>query len=118
MATWIEGKRSISYNVVWRIKNGKGKAKGLRREAQLFHHGQSQEGKDRGGKPSVSEGGSRQQRANLCWSEIFTAPTGKLGKPTSSAHGGQRKGGRQNKLISVCEELRYKVIGMLYKERR
>lgn len=61
MATWTEGKRSISYSAVWRIKNGKGKEKGLRGQAQLFHHGQSQEGKERGGKPSVSEGGCRQQ---------------------------------------------------------
>lgn len=58
------------------------------------------------------------QGPSLCESETFTATSGKLGKPNSSAHGGQRKGGRQDKLISVCQEFRYKVIGMLYKERR
>lgn len=61
MATWIEGKRSISYSAVWRIKNGKRKEKELRRESQLFHHSQSQEGKEGEGKPSLSEGGCRHQ---------------------------------------------------------
>jgi len=60
-ATWIEGKRSINYSAVWRIKNEKGKQKELTREAQLFHHCQNQKGKERGGKPSISEGGFRQQ---------------------------------------------------------
>lgn len=61
MARWIEEKRIISYNAVWRIKNGKGKEKELTREFQLFHHSQSQEGKVREGKPPLSEGGCRQQ---------------------------------------------------------
>lgn len=47
MATWTEGKRSIIYSTVQRMKNGKGKEKGLRGEAQLFLHSQSKEGKER-----------------------------------------------------------------------
>lgn len=60
MATWIKGRRSISYGVEWKIKNREWKGKGLREEALLFHHGQNPQGKKKGGKPSVSECGCRQ----------------------------------------------------------
>lgn len=60
MATWTKGRRSISYSVEWRVKNRKGKGKGFKEEAQLFHSGQNPEGKERGGKPSVSDCGCRQ----------------------------------------------------------
>lgn len=116
MAIWIEEGKSINYSAVQRIMNGKGKEKRLREQAQIFHHDQCQEGNETEGKPSISEGGCR-QRPSFCKSEIFTAPTRKLGKLTSAALEGQRKGGRHNKLTSVHEELRYKMIEMLYKER-
>lgn len=58
------------------------------------------------------------QSSNLCQSEIFTPPAGKLGKPTSSAPGGQRKGGGQEKLISVCGELRHKVIECYIRKKK